>query len=94
MDALKAEIAKVGRQIDKAESDGNTAVAQGRAEDARRLRRKEEQLQRTEEQLLREEILIALEASGKQYCLKRTVLDPTGTALSTKIKLALSSEAI
>ena len=69
MNALEAAIAKVEREIDQVEGDTNTAVEQGRADDARQLRRKEEQLRRKEEQL-REKELIALRAPGKQYPLK------------------------
>lgn len=66
MQSLEAAVTKVEHEIDHVEADIKTAVAQGRVEDARQLRRKEEQLRRKEEQLRAEE-LIPLRASGKQY---------------------------
>ena len=59
MNALEATVAKVEHEMYQLEADIRTADAQGRAEAARQLRRKEEQL--------REKELIALRASGKQH---------------------------
>lgn len=83
MDGLKAVLAEVQRQIGEVVADVEAAVAQGRAEDVQRLSKREDRLRRKEEQL-REKELIALRASGKQYCLTRLALCMTRRALSAK----------
>lgn len=77
MAALEAAMVKVERDIGQVEADAKMALAQGRAEEAFWLRKKEEQLHTNLKQL-REKELIAVRASGKQYhskiYLQRSVL--------------------
>ncbi|KAK9863628.1 hypothetical protein WJX84_001965 [Apatococcus fuscideae] len=74
MNDLEAAVTKVEQEIDEVKAEIQTAVVQGRAEDARQLREKEEQLRKKEEQL-REEKLSLLRAPGR-FTLKQVMSAP------------------